>query len=189
MHKRLVYAAFAVTLCLVGHSARPDFLYQPPPVDPSSMDKQWREAGSGLFNGIARLNEALGALELKDGNRAEQRLKEADMLLSAAADTYIKVIVPAVEKNPRKVSISKLPVTGRSRVEAAFKEFEVREPPTDEKQAADLAGKETAALLSWTRAQRQQILKSDLQTVHVLIRKISRLQNVGAATAELMTAR
>ena len=94
-----------------------------------------------------------------------------------------------MEKNPRKVSISKLPVTGRSRVEAAFKEFEVREPPTDEKQAADLAGKETAALLSWTRAQRQQILKSDLQTVHVLIRKISRLQNVGAATAELMTAR
>ena len=101
----------------------------------------------------------------------------------------MKVVLPAVSKNPRQVSISKLPEDRRSRVDAAFKEFDVKEPPTDEKQAADLAGKETAALLSWTRGQRGQILKSDLRTVHLLIRKISRLQNIGAATAELMTAR
>lgn len=176
MFKNLACAALAATLGFAGLSAQGELIYQPQ--SGQALDAQWRTAGSQLFESVARINEALAALELKNRDTGTTKLDEALKVLNSSSVNYEKIVGSLGKPRPVPAASAK--------VQAVFKSFTLT-IPKDEKEAALLANQETVRLMQFIVANRSKILSSDVVAIGEVLIAIDRLQRVGTHTAELMT--
>lgn len=167
-----------LVLVLSCTTTRADLLYQPPAG--SGLDSEWQSAAAQLFTSVARLNEALAALERRNSDLAGKKLGEALGLLKEAASTYDTL---STKGRSRKIVPDKLSADGSRRWEELRK---LDMQPETEQQAARIAKAQADSLRQFIEKNRELLLKSDLGTVRELLAGTARLQRIGTSVAELM---
>ena len=158
-----------------------DLIYQPPPG--TKEDHLWREAGSLLLEGIARVFDGLAAVESTKKELAQKHLEDGVSKLKSSSGSYVK-LVEAI-KLPRKVSIADLSLDQQERIKRTFDVYKVP-MPEDEKALARLAINEIKRIMSFLSENRTKVIGADLRTVQNLLSEITRLQRIGTHSAELM---
>jgi hypothetical protein len=144
--------------------------------------KEWREAGSNLFTGIARIFDGLAAVERQD-SAWDKHFNSAIESLDKATTIYAD-IAKNVEPGP-KMSLESLTGTEQKEIRRAFEAYKVT-PPTDEHGAAETAVSESKGLGDTLRSLRESIGRSDTKAVDGILERILRVEVIGTNTARLM---
>jgi len=159
-----------------------DLIYQPAPG--TNEDQLWREAGSHLLAGVARIFDGLSAVELGKKDLADEHLKGALSRLKRSSGSYVELT--GAIKSPRKFPIAYLPADQRDRIKGTFDAYKVP-VPGDERELATLATNEIERIVSFLNGNRIKVIGADLRAVQALLSEITRLQRIGTHSAELMS--
>lgn len=170
----LISAVYVAAIPVYG-----ELIFQPPK---SESDKEWREAGSVLLAGVARIFDGLAALEAKDDNAEFHHFENAKTDLQNAETLYRDL---AKDAQGQKMSTDRLSSAEGKNIQAAFARYRL-ELPADEKAAAHLAADEAKGLGIALDKFRDMVKESNIQAVRQLLSAIARNGDIGTNTALLM---
>jgi hypothetical protein len=167
-------------VCLVATPLRAELIFQP---KKSKFNRQWQQAGSDLLDGIARIFDALSALERKDIPSGHRYVRSAIESVHKSMSVYAGVARSAT--SDQKISIESLAPEEGIGIRKALGEYRVP-PPKDEREAAQIAEDESKRLEHSLRIFDEQISKSDIEAVQELLAAVTRVERVGTNTALLI---
>jgi hypothetical protein len=144
--------------------------------------KEWREAGSNLFTGIARIFDGLAAVERQDSASGRHFISAMESLDKAT--TIYANIAEQVAPAPR-LSLNNLTEKQQKEIRPAFEAYRVT-PPTDEHSAAETAVSESKGLADTLRSLRERIGRADAKAVDGILERVLRVEVIGTNTARLM---
>jgi hypothetical protein len=172
--------SFAIILQSVAVDARADAFYQPAS---SPIESEWRSAGSLFLEGIGQIMTGLAGIEGKELANAQSEMAKASASLSKVSVLYSNL--QSDIKEPRKVRLDKIPPQRMAFMKGLFSYYKT-ELPSDERQAAVIAGTEAVGLAKMLDSDKERFANYKLEDVQTLIRSVTRVLEIGTGTAELL---
>jgi hypothetical protein len=147
------------------------------------IQQEWRNAGSEFLKGIAQIMSGVSSIENKEFDTAQSEITSASSSLSKSGDLYLRI--KADLKEGRKVDLDRVP---RERIAAiiGLLHYYNAEVPHDEIQATELAGSEALGLEKVIENEKKRPADYSPEDVQMLIRNVTRVLQIGTATAELL---
>jgi hypothetical protein len=178
---RLSWLSVGAALLSMVPGTKADFFYQPPT---SSIEPEWRNAGSVFLEGIAEIMSGLSGLEKgEDPTSVRSEMAKATLSLQKARELY-QGIQSRIGR-PRRIDFDKVPPKRVLVMRGLFEHYE-RKLPSDEGQAAFLAGEEALQLAQALERDKERFGRYELDNFRALITQVTRALQFGTALAELM---
>jgi hypothetical protein len=161
-------------------STRAELIFQP---KKGPSDKQWREAGSELFNAMAKIFDGLAAAEQKNTPALRTNMESALKSLEIATHIYQGLAESITSKD--KISIERVENGEKKRIQDAF-EFYHATLPQDERGAAKIAAEESKRFGNSLQSLKKRIEQSEIGAVQEVLVAITRVGHLGTSTARLL---
>jgi hypothetical protein len=169
----------AVALLSVVLEARADVFCQPPS---GPIQNEWREAGAVFLEGIAQIVTGLARIEASDIPGAQSEMTNAGKSLRKAHELY-QSIASHISR-PRAINLNKLS-TERLRIMQGFFEHSGPKLPSDERQAALVAGGEALGLAEVLEKDKE-LFTPRIEDLQALLVEVTRTLQRGTILTELM---
>jgi hypothetical protein len=169
-----------VALCSAPIGAKADFFWQPPS---SPIESEWRNAGSLFLEGIAQTLNGMAGFEGKDIASAKSEMAKASASLLKARDLYSNV--QSKISAPRRVALDKIPPDRLRFIQGLFENYKMK-LPSDERQAAEIAGAQALQLANRLQSDKERFASYEFQDFRALVGEVTGALQIGADTTELL---